>query len=77
MKIFQTSSLFETNKFHHGEPPFSGGAGAIAPVAPPLIRPWVLQKTCKAGRKRWVGLIFHKLLITENTVDVLVHLLHL
>jgi len=41
MKIFQTSSLFETNKFHHGGPPFSGGPGAIAPVAPPLIRPWV------------------------------------
>ena len=40
MKIFQTSSLFETNKFHHGGPPFSGGPGAIAPVAPPLIRPW-------------------------------------
>jgi len=39
MKIFQTSSLFETNKFHHEGPPFSGGPGAIAPVAPPLIRP--------------------------------------
>jgi len=36
MKIFQTSSLFETNKSHHGGPPFSGGPGAIAPVAPPL-----------------------------------------
>jgi len=36
MKIFQTSSLFETNKFHHGGPPFSGGPGAIAPVAPPF-----------------------------------------
>jgi len=41
MKIFQTSSLFETNKFHHGGPPFSGGPGSIAPVAPPLIRPWM------------------------------------
>ena len=36
MKIFQTSSLFETNKFHHGGPPCSGGPGAIVPVAPPL-----------------------------------------
>jgi len=34
------SSLFETNKFHHGGPPCSGGPGAIASVAPPLIRPW-------------------------------------
>jgi len=41
MKIFRTSSLFETNKFHHGGPPFSGGPGVIAPVAPPLIRPWL------------------------------------
>ena len=39
-KNFQMSSLFETNKFHHGGHPFSGGPGAIAPVAPPLIRPW-------------------------------------
>ena len=39
-KIFQTSILFEINKFHHGGPPWSGGPGAIAPVAPPpLIRP--------------------------------------
>jgi len=36
MKIFQTSSLFERNKIHHGEPPFNGGHGAIAPVATPL-----------------------------------------
>jgi len=39
-KIFQTSILFEINKFHHGGPPWSGGPGAISPVAPPLIRPW-------------------------------------
>jgi len=39
-KIFQPSILFETNKFHHGGPPCSVGPGAIAPVAPPLIRPW-------------------------------------
>jgi len=45
MKIFQTSSFFETNKFHHGGPPFSGGPGAIAPVAPPLIRPWLRSPT--------------------------------
>ena len=38
-KIFQTSILFETNKFHHGGAPCSGGPGAIAPFAPPLIRP--------------------------------------
>ena len=36
-KIFQTSILFEINKFHHGGPPWSGGPEAIAP---PLIRPW-------------------------------------
>ena len=35
-ELFQTSILFETNKFHHGGPPWSGGPGAIAPVAPPL-----------------------------------------
>jgi len=29
------STLFETNKFHHGGPPYSGGTGAIASVAPP------------------------------------------
>jgi len=34
-KIFQTSILFETNKFHHGGPPCSGGLGEIAPVALP------------------------------------------
>jgi len=53
MKIFQTSSLFETNKFHHGGPPFSGWPGAIAPVAPPLNPALVVrlrevtQKHCK------------------------------
>jgi len=34
--IFQTNTLFKTNKYHHGGPPWSGGPGAIAPVAPPL-----------------------------------------
>jgi len=38
---FQTSILFETNKFHHRGPPSSGAPGAIAPISlPPLIRPW-------------------------------------
>ena len=31
------SILFETNKFHHGEPPCRGGPGAIAAVALSLI----------------------------------------
>jgi len=57
MKIFQTSSLFETNKFHHGGPPFSRGSGAIAPVAPPLIRPW-------PGRLFGLCLIFPKCLFS-------------
>jgi len=35
------SILVKTNKFHHEWPPCSGGAGAIAPVAPPLIRLWL------------------------------------
>jgi len=34
--MFQTNTLFKTNKCHHGGPPWSGGPGAIAPVAPPL-----------------------------------------
>ena len=29
--------LFETNKFHHGEPPCSGGPRAIAPL--PFLNP--------------------------------------
>jgi len=33
--IFETNILFKTNKCHHGGPPWSGGPGAIAPVAPP------------------------------------------
>jgi len=40
---FQLNILFKTNKCHHGGPPWSGGPGAIAPVAPPLNRPWVLS----------------------------------
>ena len=39
--IFSTNISFETNKCHHGVPPWNGGPGAIVPVAPPLIRPWV------------------------------------
>ena len=35
-KNFQMSILVKTNKFHHEGTPCSGGAGAIAPVAPPL-----------------------------------------
>jgi len=34
MKIFQTSNLFETNKFHHGGPPFSGPALEIFLLTP-------------------------------------------
>ena len=34
--MFQTNTLFKTNKCHHGGPPWSGGPGAIAPVAPPV-----------------------------------------
>jgi len=34
-KIFQTSILFETNKFHHGGPPCSGGARGNCPRCPP------------------------------------------
>jgi len=41
--IFQRNILFKTNKCHHGWPPWSGGPGAITPVAPPLIRPWQQQ----------------------------------
>ena len=39
--IFHMSILFETNLFHHGGPPCSGGPRAIASVAHPLIQPWV------------------------------------
>jgi len=28
--IFQTGILFETNKFHHGVTPFSGGSGQLS-----------------------------------------------
>jgi len=37
--IFQTNILFKTKKYQHRGPSWSGGPGAIAPVAPPLIRP--------------------------------------
>ena len=37
-KIFQTSILFETNKFHHRGSPCSGGPGQLLPLFP-LIRP--------------------------------------
>jgi len=35
------SILFETNKFHHGGLPCSGGPGQLPPLPPPLIRPWL------------------------------------
>jgi len=47
-QIFQTSILFETNKFHHGGPPCSRGPRAIAPVVPPLIRPCLWSKSTSA-----------------------------
>jgi len=37
--------LFKTNKCHHGGPPWSGGPGAISPVAPPSIRSCMLHST--------------------------------
>jgi len=36
-KIFQTSILFETNKFHHGGGPLQPGAQGNCPRCPPLI----------------------------------------
>jgi len=38
-EIFQASILFETNKFHHGGAPCSGGPKAIASDAPAYSRP--------------------------------------
>ena len=38
-KIFQTVILFETNKFHHGEPPLQRGARGNCLRCPRLIRP--------------------------------------
>jgi len=34
MKIFKMSILFETNKFHHGGAPCSGGPGQLPPLPP-------------------------------------------
>jgi len=35
-KIFQTSILFETNKFHHGGPLAAGGPGQLSPLPSPF-----------------------------------------
>ena len=37
--------LFKTNNCHHRGPPWSGGPGTIAPVAPPSIWPCMLHST--------------------------------
>jgi len=34
-KNFQTSILFETNKFHHGGPLAAGGPGQLPPLTLP------------------------------------------
>jgi len=43
MKIFQTSSLFETNKFHHGGA-LSAGSRGNCPCCPPLNPALVLPQ---------------------------------
>ena len=42
-EIFQASILFETNKFHHGGAPCSGGPKAIASDAP--LNPGLVEKS--------------------------------
>jgi len=49
------SILFETNKFHHEEPPCSGGPGAIPPPFHPLIRPcWTQALLGRVAPRGWV-----------------------
>jgi len=50
MKIFQTSILFETNKFHDGGSRASGGPGQLPPLPPfnSALVIWFIEVTCVA-----------------------------
>jgi len=57
-EIFQTSILFETNKFHHGGPPYSGGPGQLPPLSPLNPALGVQPDRLKTTDIWWVTVIF-------------------